>query len=133
MSDFLEEIKLTIFKTLRKTYKNKLFKDNTTNLELKFLSNLLAQESLFFIDVGANKGEFLFTVEKVLAPSKIWAVEPLPYFAKKLKALFPKIKVFNLALSDKEVQTTLYVPINNGVPDDSLSSINKPVGSFNSY
>ncbi|HEX7415546.1 MAG TPA: FkbM family methyltransferase [Bacteroidia bacterium] len=133
MSSFLEKIKLTIFKTLRKPYKNKLFKDNATNLELKFLSNLLEQEPLFFIDVGANKGEFLFTVEKVLAPSKIWAVEPLPYFAKKLKALFPKIKVFNLALSDREAQTTLYVPINNGISDDSLSSISKPAGNFNSY
>ncbi|MHB8258937.1 MAG: FkbM family methyltransferase [Bacteroidia bacterium] len=133
MSGFLEKIKLTMFKAIREPYKNKLFKDNVTDLELKFLSNLLAQEPLFFIDVGANKGEFLFTVEKVLSPSKIWAIEPLPYFANKLKALFPTIKVFNLGLSDKEVQTTLYVPINNGVLDDSLSSVNKPAGNFNSY
>jgi FkbM family methyltransferase len=134
MSGFSEKIKLTVFSVLRNSYKNKLFKDIDTNLELKFLSKLLAQEQLFFIDVGANRGEFIFTVEKVLPPSKIWAFEPLPYFAKKLKVLFPKISVFNLGLSGIETQTTLYVPILNGIPDDSLSSINKPTsGSFNSY
>ncbi len=133
MSRFLETIKLNIFKILRTPYKNKLFKGTGINLELKFLSELLVQEQLFFIDIGANRGEFIFAVEKVLSSNKIWAFEPLPYFAKKIKALFPKITVFNLGLSDMETKTTLYVPINNGIPDDSLSSEYKPIGDFSSF
>ena len=133
MSGFLETIKLSLFKVLRTPYKNKLFKDTNTNLELRFLSRLLAQEQLFFIDIGANKGEFTFVAEKVLPPAKIWAFEPLPYFAKKTKALFPKITVFEMAVSEEEIRTTIYVPVNNGIPDDSLASVYKPDGNFNSY
>ena len=134
MSGFTEKIKLNIFSILRKPYKSKLFKDIEASLELLFLSKLLLKEPLFFIDVGANRGEFVFTAEKAIPPSKIWAFEPLPYFAKKLKALFPKITVFNVGLSDTETQTTLYVPVIKGIPDDSLSSVNKPSSdSFNTY
>jgi FkbM family methyltransferase len=133
MSGFIEAIKLNIFKVLRTPYKNRLFKDTETNLDLKFLSKLLAQEQLFFIDIGANRGEFIFVASTVLPPNKIWAFEPLPYFAKKTKALFPKITVFDFAVSDEERQTTIYVPVNNGIPDDSLASVDKPDGNFNSY
>jgi FkbM family methyltransferase len=133
MSGFLEAIKLNVFKVLKNPYKKKLFKDIEADIELMLLSELLAKEQLLFIDVGANRGEFIYIAKKVLSPSKIWAFEPLSYFAKKLKALFPEITVFNLGLSDIETPTTLYVPINNGIPDDSLSSVNKPNGDFNSY
>ena len=133
MSGFLEKIKLSAFRVLRNPYKKKLFRDIDDNPELKFVSKLLAQEQLFFIDVGANRGEFIFTAEKALPPANIWAIEPLPYFAKKLQALFPGIQTFNVGLSDTETNTTLYVPVNKGVPDDSLSSVNKPSGDFNAY
>jgi FkbM family methyltransferase len=134
MSGFLENIKLNVFRVLRKPYKNKLFKDTHTNIELILLSKLLAFKPWLFIDAGANRGEFIFTAEKVLPSDKIWAIEPLPYFAEKLKALFPGIKVFNEGLSDADRQTTLYVPVNKGVPDDSLSSVNKPgSGGYNEY
>jgi len=134
MLSFSEKIKLTLFKIIRKSYKKRLFRSSAQNMELNLISYLLKEEKLFFIDVGANKGEFIYAVEKSLAPEKIWAFEPLPYFAQKLKSLFPNITVFNNALSDKEMQTTLYLPVNNGVPDDSLSSVIKPAGeNFLSY
>lgn len=133
MSGFLEKIKLSAFSIMRVPYKKRLFKNSETDVELRFLSTLLGQEQLLFIDVGANRGEFIFIAEKSLVPTKIWAFEPLPYFAKKLKVLFPNVKVFNIGLSDTESKTTLYVPVNNGIPDDSLSSVNKPVGTFNAY
>jgi FkbM family methyltransferase len=133
MSSFIEKVKLSIFKVLRTPYKNRLFKDTKTNIELRFLSKLLAQEQLFFIDIGANRGEFIFVASTVLPPTKIWAFEPLPYFAKKTKALFPKITVFDMAVSEEELQTTIYVPVIDGIPDDSLASVDKPEGEFDSY
>ena len=134
MPGFLEKIKLYLFRSFGKSYKKRLFRGTEHSLELNLVSFLLKEEKLFLIDVGANRGEFIHTAEKTLPENKIWAFEPLPYFALKLKALFPGITVFNNALSDKEMQTTLYVPVNKGVPDDSLSSVIKPAtGNFQSY
>jgi len=134
MAGFSEKIKLYLFRVFRTAYKKRLFRGTEHSAELTLVSLLLKEEKLFLIDVGANRGEFIYTAEKILPANKIWAFEPLPYFALKLKALFPGITVFNNALSDKEMQTTLYVPVNKGVPDDSLSSVIKPAsGNFQSY
>jgi len=134
MSRISQKIKLALFRLLKKQYKRRLFSDNYDSTELKLVALLLKQQTLSFIDVGANKGEFIYAAEKSISPIKITAFEPLPYFSKKLKALFPGIAVFNIALSDTESQNTLYVPVKNGIPDDSLSSLSKPEnGDFETY
>ncbi len=134
MSPISQKIKLQLFKRFGKAYKKRLFRDTYNNAELRLLRYILKQKNLFFIDVGANKGEFVYVAESVIPKNKIWAFEPLPYFAQKLKALFNGITVFSIALSDKNSETTLYVPVKNGVPDDSLSSVNKPeTGTYTSY
>jgi len=129
-----QQIKLLVFRLFRRLYKKRLFKDAGSQPEFLFLAAFLKLHPLFFIDVGANKGEFIYVAAKHLTPVKIWAFEPLPYFAAKLKALFRGITVFNLGLSEQNGQTTLYVPVKNNIPDDSLSSVNKPArGVFNTY
>jgi len=134
MQALKQQIKLIVFRLFRSRYKKRLLGAGQNQLEFRFLSAFLKEHPLLFIDVGANKGEFLYLAEKILAPGKIVAFEPLPWFAKKLEALFSGITVFNLALSDKDSETTLYLPVKSGVPDDSLASVTKPVeGEFISY
>lgn len=130
MPNFLENIKLFIFKIFRRRYKKSLFKEASHTIEHKALTALLRGESLLFIDIGANQGEFIFTAEKIIPASSIWAFEPLPYFAKKLKSLFPAIHVFNIGLSDAERSDTLYVPLNKEIPDYTLASLKKPEGNY---
>ncbi|HXB41564.1 MAG TPA: FkbM family methyltransferase [Bacteroidia bacterium] len=134
MMPFSEKIKLNLFKIIGKAYKKRLFRGTYNNAELRLLSRILEQRKLFFIDVGANKGEFIYVAENVLPARKICAFEPLPYFSEKLKVLFKDIQVFNFALSDKSSATTLYVPVKNDIPDDSLSSVNQPeTGDYITY
>jgi FkbM family methyltransferase len=128
------KIKLLLFRLFRKPYKKRLFGNTEILAELKLTELFLRQHPDFlFIDAGANRGEFIYTAEHVLSPSKIFAFEPLPWFAQKLQVLFPGIHVHACALSDHAHNSTLYLPVNNGTPDDSLSSVSKPDGSFISY
>jgi FkbM family methyltransferase len=134
MTSFSEKIKLNLFKLIGKTYKKRLFRETYNNTELRLLSRILGQKKLFFIDVGANKGEFIYVAESIIPLQKIWAFEPLPYFSEKLKVLFKGVQVFNFALSDKNSLTKLYLPVKNGIPDDSLSSVSKPeAGDYITY
>jgi FkbM family methyltransferase len=124
----MKALKLFLFRLFAGLYKKRLFRHSVQEPEMRMLTKLLASRSLHFIDVGANKGEFVHTAAGVLPPSRIRAIEPLPYFAKKLRALFPGVKVFNCVLSDHEGYTQFYLPLHNGVPDDSLASVNPPAG-----
>ncbi len=130
----IPKIKLLLFGAFGSAYKKRLFADTENGVEFKLLTAFLKQNPVSFLDVGANKGEFVHTALRALPAQKIYAFEPLPWFSKKLKALFKNVKVFELALSDKTAETTLYVPVNNGVPDDSLSSVIKPTsGNYDTY
>lgn len=125
MAGFSEKIKLQVFRLFSGIYREKLF-GGEQSTEQKLLGRLLSGNNLLFIDVGANRGEFINTAIKHLAGERIWAIEPLPYFAQKLRALFKTIQVVNAALSDRPGKTSLFLPVINGVPDDSLSSVIQP-------
>lgn len=134
MGRLKQELKLLYFRLRRRSYKKNLLGPQANYAEFRLLESFLKQRPLFFIDVGANKGQFLYLAERILPSSQIWAFEPLPWFARKLRSLFPGVRVFNLALSDKKSKATIYVPAPNGVPDDSLASLAKPAaGSFDTY
>ncbi len=134
MSGIKQQIKLGYFRLFRNAYKKRLFARGADDTEFDLLQKVLKEQELFFLDVGANKGEFVYRAEKVVSPEKIMAFEPLPWFAQKLKVLFPKIRVITCALSDQRSITTLYLPLHNRVPDDSLASVSKPAsGDFLTY
>lgn len=128
MSGIKQQIKLGYFRLFRNSYKRRLFSSSANDKEFDLLQKVLKEQELFFLDVGANKGEFVYRAEQVIPPEKIMAFEPLPWFAQKLKVLFPKVRVCTCALSDQQSKTTLYLPVHNHVPDDSLASVSKPVG-----
>lgn len=85
------------------------------NVEPEFLwiKEVLKADSVF-IDVGANVGAYLFSLENHLKPENIFAFEPNQQLFKRLKRLFPKVNLFSVALSDVSTIAEFKIPVING-------------------
>ncbi|TDX83328.1 FkbM family methyltransferase [Epilithonimonas xixisoli] len=81
--------------------------------EFLWIKNILAYEAVF-IDVGANVGAYLFTLENHLKPENIYAFEPNPQLFKRLGRLFPKVNLSSVALSDISTIAEFKIPVING-------------------
>ena len=81
--------------------------------EFLWIKEILGKNSVF-IDVGANVGAYLYTLENHLKPENIYAFEPNPQLFKRLKRLFPKVNLFSLALSDVSTIAEFKIPVING-------------------
>ncbi|MCC6817615.1 MAG: FkbM family methyltransferase [Bacteroidia bacterium] len=64
-----------------------------------------------FIDIGANMGQYLFVAETITQAQNIYGFEPNPELIKRLKALFPKINLFQIAASNQSTKTQFKIPI----------------------
>ena len=64
--------------------------------EFLWIKNILSKDAVF-IDVGANVGAYLFTLENHLKPENIYAFEPNPQLFKRLRRLFPKVNLSSIA------------------------------------
>lgn len=85
----------------------------TCEPELKLLPSILSGPGVVF-DVGANRGEYTYVLEKIVGPANTYAVEPVPHLCSELRRLFPKVHVLRLALSDTEGVLTLKTPVVRG-------------------
>lgn len=105
-------------------YKSRFFKKlkglNAHNLlarkvepEFLWIKNILAKDAVF-MDVGANVGAYLFTLENHLKPENIFAFEPNPQLFKRLRRLFPKVNLSSVALSDISTIAEFKIPVING-------------------
>ena len=105
-------------------YKSRFFKKlkglTTQNLldrkvepEFLWIKEVLAKDAVF-MDVGANVGAYLFTLENHLNPENIYAFEPNPQLFKRLKRLFPKVNLSSIALSDISSIAEFKIPVING-------------------
>ncbi|SEH43399.1 FkbM family methyltransferase [Epilithonimonas hominis] len=81
--------------------------------EFLWIKEVLEKNSVF-IDVGANVGAYLYTLENHLKPENIYAFEPNPQLFKRLKRLFPKVHLFSVALSDISTIAEFKIPVING-------------------
>lgn len=81
--------------------------------EFLWIKEVLEKDSVF-MDVGANVGAYLYTLENHLKPENIFAFEPNPQLFKRLKRLFPKVNLFSLALSDVSTIAEFKIPVING-------------------
>lgn len=81
--------------------------------EFLWIKNILAKDSAF-MDVGANVGAYLFTLENHLKPENIFAFEPNPQLFKRLGRLFPKVNLSSVALSDISTIAEFKIPVING-------------------
>ena len=81
--------------------------------EFLWIKEILEKNSVF-MDVGANVGAYLYTLENQLKPENIYAFEPNQQLFKRLKRLFPKVNLFSLALSDVSTIAEFKIPVING-------------------
>jgi len=111
-------------------YKKRFFKKlnslHTNNFqcepELLYLHQVLKNDSVF-IDIGTNKGIYLYQAEKVIKTGKIIGFEPNPQMWKFAKHLFPKAQLINLAASSQSGSTTLYIPKTDKGLQDTRASL----------
>lgn len=64
------------------------------------------------IDIGANEGQFIRKIKKVLPAAKIFAFEPIPACFKKLVAANADVMAFNIALGNEEGSTEINISNN---------------------
>jgi len=81
--------------------------------EFLWIKEVLGKDSVF-MDVGANVGAYLFTLENHLKPENIFAFEPNQQLFKRLGRLFPKVNLFSVALSDISTIAEFKIPVING-------------------
>ena len=90
--------------------KSKLFEP-----ELKLLPLFTLKPGSVF-DVGANIGEYTYVLGKTVGLENVYAIEPVPRLCSRLRALFPKAHVLEMALSDAAGTLALKTPIVRGSP-----------------
>jgi FkbM family methyltransferase len=83
--------------------------------ELKILPLLVSGSGVAF-DVGANRGEYTYVLEKTVGAARTYAIEPLPRLCSQLRRLFPDANVLNLGLSDTVAKLMLKTPVIQGSP-----------------
>lgn len=81
--------------------------------EFLWIKNILSKDAVF-MDVGANVGAYLFTLENHLKTENIFAFEPNPQLFKRLGRLFPKVNLSSVALSDISTIAEFKIPVING-------------------
>jgi FkbM family methyltransferase len=65
------------------------------------------------VDIGAHEGSILRLMLEGAPKGQHFAFEPLPDFAERLRALFPQVRIFELALSDTAGQVSFYRVVTN--------------------
>lgn len=81
--------------------------------EFLWIKNILSKDAVF-MDVGANVGAYLFTLENHLTPENVFAFEPNPQLFRRLQRLFPKVNLSSVALSDISTIAEFKIPVING-------------------
>lgn len=114
-------------------YKNRYFKkiddlslENLTlrnvEPEMLWLKNYLKKDLVFF-DIGCNVGSYLRLVEPILNNENIYAFEPNKRLFRRLKRLFPKVNLFDIALSDENKIAEFKIPIIKGLEKNSRGTL----------
>lgn len=89
--------------------------------ELLLIHRLLKDDSVF-VDIGTNKGIYLYQAEKKIKSGKIYGFEPNSSLVNYIQPLFPKVKLFPLAVSSTTGTSVLHIPKKgNGLQDTRAS------------
>lgn len=89
--------------------------------ELLYIQQILKPDSVF-IDIGTNKGIYLYQAEKVITTGKVIGFEPNKSLVNYIKPLFPKAEIYPLAASSKSGVAVLNIPKKgNGLQDTRAS------------
>ncbi|UOK43640.1 MULTISPECIES: FkbM family methyltransferase [Flavobacterium] len=89
--------------------------------ELLYIQQILKPDSVF-IDIGTNKGIYLYQAEKVVTNGRIIGFEPNKSLVNYIKPLFPKAEIYPFAVSSKSGTAVLNIPKKgNGLQDTRAS------------
>lgn len=89
--------------------------------ELLLLHQLLKEDSVF-VDIGTNKGIYLYQAEQVIRSGKIYGFEPNESLVQYIQPLFPNLKLFTYAVSSQTGTSVLNIPKKgNGLQDTRAS------------
>ena len=81
--------------------------------ELDLIERFLSPDKAFF-DVGANVGMYVYAARKHIPDSRIFAFEPQGEYVSRIKKLFPKVHVEQVALSSSAGSAQFKVPLIGG-------------------
>jgi len=90
--------------------------------ELLYIQQELQLDSVF-IDIGTNKGIYLYQAEKVIKSGKIFGFEPNESLVKYIQPLFPKVQLFTYAVSSKTGTSVLNIPKKGDGLQDTRASL----------
>jgi len=93
-------IKRTYFREIEAAMLAKPLKTGKTENELLFIADLIPAEAVC-IDIGANRGDYVYALERSNKCKSIYALEPIPELNHQLKNLFPRVTVCKEAASDE--------------------------------
>jgi FkbM family methyltransferase len=110
------------FRHIDQTSMSALSRRRVFEPELKLVPFFISKPGAVF-DIGANLGEYTYVLEKTVGPRRTYSIEPIPQLSAKLTRLFPEVKVLNLALSDTAGTQSLKIPIIDGNPVWSRSTL----------
>jgi FkbM family methyltransferase len=122
------------FKNLNNLTKDNFSKRNVEP-ELVWIKEYLSKNAVI-LDIGANVGTFLYQLERKLNHENIYGFEPNKKLYRRLKRLFPTMRVLPLALSDENTTAEFKVPVINGKITASRGTLNtsyKEKGEERSY
>ncbi|WP_027379146.1 FkbM family methyltransferase [Chryseobacterium daeguense] len=111
------------------------FPERNVEPELVWIKEYLPKHAVI-LDIGANVGTFLYQLEDKLDHEKIYAFEPNKQLYTRLKRLFPRMRVFPLALSDENTTAEFKVPVIKGKLIQSRGTLQtdyKEVGEESSH
>jgi len=77
------------------------------------------------LDIGANIGTYTYFLSRYA--SQVYAYEPNPDLAERLKKLFPRASVRNAAVSNASGRLTLRIPVEDGRIQHELGSVAQPL------
>lgn len=90
--------------------------------ELLWMHQILESDSVF-VDIGTNKGIYLYQAEKKIRSGKIYGFEPNKTLVAYIQPLFPKIALFPLAVSSKTGTSVLHIPKKGNTLQDTRASL----------
>jgi FkbM family methyltransferase len=112
------------FRHIDQTSLSAVSKSRMFEPELKLLPLFISKPGFVF-DVGANRGEYTYVLAKAVGSEFTYAIEPLPRLCARLRTLFPKAHILQMALSDAAGTLTLKTPIIDGSPVWTRSTLER--------
>ena len=96
--------------------------------DLEILNWLDTSGPFTYLDVGANRGDTILDVAKLVPNAKIIGFEPNPDIcngARRLAKNLPEVNILNIGLGEKAEDLTLFIPVYRGYSFDGLASIHR--------